>query len=143
MKKLLSVVLAVVMVAAMFASLSTLSASAADLITDPNLASLIRSKLGLGAGDELNQEQLEKLVILDTGAMYLEDITTLEGLQYCTNLESLGLTYCLMSTFTDLTPLSNLEKLHTLVIDGSQVSDLSPLANVTTLKRLSFSDTKD
>jgi formylglycine-generating enzyme required for sulfatase activity len=64
-----------------------------------------------------------------------EGITSLEGIQYLTNLQKL---YFWASQVSDLTPLQTLTNLQRLSFRNSQVSDLTPLQNLTNLQELSF-----
>ena len=85
-----------------------------------------------------------------TGPIYPEDvlgiitlnstdtgITSLEGIQYLTNLQKLWFTD---NQVSDLTPLQALTNLWGLAFSNNQVSDLTPLQNLTNLWGLDFSN---
>ena len=60
-------------------------------------------------------------------------ITSLEGLQYATNLTALSLG---SNSIQDVTPLANLNKLEVLFLQRNQITDVSSLANLNKLKTL-------
>ena len=60
-------------------------------------------------------------------------IVNLTGLEYCTDLESLGLE---SNKITDLSPLSHLTNLEWLWLSSNEITDLSPLSQLTNLKSL-------
>lgn len=61
------------------------------------------------------------------------EITSLIGLEYATNLETLSITW---SPLRDLSPLSDLTGLRTLRLHGNQISDISALSKLTDLREL-------
>jgi internalin A len=105
-------------------------------IDDVNLEIRIRYRLNYKAG-ELSQGKLLLLdsLILGDGFLALKNnITSIKGIEHCTNLKYLLL--CLQG-ITDLTPLSNLTKLEYLDLSSNRtVSDISPIYNLTNLKEL-------
>jgi Leucine-rich repeat (LRR) protein len=77
------------------------------------------------------------LAAIDTFSAYGGDsnITSLEGLQYCTSLWDLELPW---NRISDLTPISNLAGLAYLDLDHNQVGSLKGLNGLTGLKTLSL-----
>ncbi len=65
-------------------------------------------------------------------------VTSIEGIQYLSNLEELYLWG--PSGISDLTPLSQLRRLRRIQIDGAAITDLAPLASVTSLVAVDFRD---
>ena len=91
-----------------------------------------------------------KLERLDAGGN--RDITDLTGLEYATNIRSLGLYHNPITDIgplahltqlegfnlwgcriADLSPLRNLENLHGIILGNNRISDLSPLSELTSL----------
>ncbi len=69
-------------------------------------------------------------------------ITSLEGLQYCTNLTKLEMGYKSGGTPNQISisPLANLTKLTYLELYDNQISNISALANLTQLTHLILSN---
>ena len=142
-------------------SVSHFNAFAQDVVyfQDETLDTEVRSQLEkeghLQAGDDITREALLELTFLYVfGA-----ITSLEGLQYATNLENLTLSNSEISDIellrplinlerlslsrnqiSDITPLSNLIGLTNLILDRNQISDITPLSNLTNLTGLGLRD---
>lgn len=99
-------------------------------IPDTNLRNELTKVLGKTEGTQLLAEELATITELNLSN---KGIASLEGLQYCTNLEKLNIgnfTKDTWNTFTDLTPLKNLKKLETLDLHRTEVTDFSPLKNL-------------
>ena len=93
---------------------------------DPNLEAAIREAIGKPTGD-IYESDLEGLTVLDAFDRGISDLT---GLEYCTGLEYLDLTY---SEIGDISPLTSLTSLTELHLNFNQISDISPLASLTSL----------
>ena len=120
---------------------------------DPNLEAAIREAIGKPTGD-IYQSDLEMLTGLGAEGRSISNLT---GLEYCVNLNNLGL---YDNQIDDISPLSNLAKLERLSLgtneiasieaisgltslrdlelDTNQITDIQPLADVTGLVRLSL-----
>ena len=122
-------------------------------IPDLNLESAIREELKLPNGTPITQQEMLKLERLDAGGN--RGITDLTGLEYATNLKSLGLYHNPITDigpFThltqlegfnlwgcrivDLSPLRNLKNLTSIILGNNQISELSPLSELTNLSFL-------
>ncbi len=127
---------------------------------DPNLESAIREAINKPEGDVLLSD-LEGLTSLDAG---LRGITDLSGLEYCTSLTELnlswrnelggteGLAYVnddtgrnIVHDIDDISLLASLTDLTSLDLSGNDISDISPLASLTdlTVLDLSWNDIDD
>jgi len=105
-------------------------------IPDANLATAIRTELGLEQTDPITDRGMKKLRSLRYPGPDLSDdekIGDLTGLEAATNLESLHL---YANRIRDLSPLEGLQKLSTLSLPNNQIEDISPLENLQKLKRL-------
>ena len=119
-------------------------------IPDPNLEQAIRETLQLPAGSPITQQNMEKLERLDAGGN--RGITDLTGLEYATNIRSLGLYHNPIADIgplahltklvgfnlwgcdiVDLSPLRNLRNLTDIILGNNQIADLSPLSELTSL----------
>ena len=98
-------------------------------VPDPNLKKLIREALSLPEGVALTQQQMLRLTGLDAGGD--RGITDLTGLEYATNLQSLGLYH---NPIVNIGPLAYLTKLAGFNLWGCRIVDLSPLRNLKNLK---------
>ncbi|MDX2108625.1 MAG: leucine-rich repeat domain-containing protein [Verrucomicrobiota bacterium] len=117
-------------------------------IPDANLASQVKTALGLADTAEIHESDMLKLQ-----ALYLEQpansttdtkkITNLSGLEKATNLEILNLQYNKLidtSAAQVLQPLSGLSKLRYLDLSGNQIQNISPLKGLTNLEVLGLTD---
>ena len=91
-------------------------------IPDPNLVTVVRETLGLGANDTITQANILGLTRLDAQH---RSITNLIGLEYATNLTSLSL---FRNNVSDVTPLAALTNLTELLLTNNQVRDVTPLS---------------
>lgn len=96
---------------------------------DPKLEAAVRAAIGVPTRD-IQAADLSELTFLD--ARFL-GITTLEGIQHCTNLTELRL---FGNEITDISPLSGLVKLTILHLDSNLISDIDALSNLTNLTML-------
>ena len=115
---------------------------------DPNLEAAIREALNKPEGP-ITDEDLATLTELDAEGRGIIDLT---GIEYCINLQELGLNFNQVSDISilsDLTklqvlelwdnritnvgPLSSLTNLEWLRLEENQITDISPLANLTKL----------
>ena len=102
-------------------------------IPDPNLEAGIRKDIGKPVGDIYESDLLGLTVLY----AWYGDITDLNGLEYCTNLEGL---YLRDSQIGDISPLSSLTSLTLLGLSNSQIGDISPLSSLTSLTQLYLVD---
>ena len=105
-------------------------------IPDPNLARVIRRKLGLKRGADITKKAMSELTTLNASRRAPE-IDTITGLEHATNLTELFLTYNSVNDITPLAGLTNLTKLH---IEGNRVDRLGALAGLTNLTSLHLGD---
>ncbi len=122
-------------------------------IPDPNLEQLVRETLQLPNDVQIEREHMLQLRDLDAGGD--RGIVNLAGLEYATNILTLGLYHnpiedigplAYMKKITgfnlwgccvvDLSPLRNLESLSWIVLGNNQISDISPLSELTNLTSL-------
>ncbi len=116
-------------------------------IPDPNLKRVINDYLRKSESYNPTIADLESLRVLH---LQEENITSLEGLQYATNLDSIYLSNGDMwdsneenyNNITDLTPISQLYNLSFLNLSGNDITDLSPLKDLINLEGLIISRTK-
>ncbi len=106
-----------------------------SVIEDANLESQIRHKLNLKEGD-LTAEKLQSLDSLAVTVFYYNenDITSIQGIENCTNLTYLRLE---LQSITDISPVANLTKLEYLDFNQNRtIEDISPISNLNNLKKL-------
>lgn len=111
-------------------------------IPDAKLKKALNQKLGQADNANVSMQQLSTITELD---ILNQGVASLEGLQYCTNLEKSiigsnnigGYADENSNTLSDLSPLSNLHKLKVLQAGLSNISNFSPLKNL----GLEFSET--
>ena len=96
---------------------------------DPNLEAAIRAAINKPEGP-IYFKDLDGLKRLPAGNKGIKDI---EGLEYCTKLESLFLD---TNQITDISQLSGLTNLKELQLDFNQITDVSPLSGLTSLESL-------
>ena len=107
-------------------------------IPDPNLARVIRRRLGLTAGADITKKAMLELTTLNASRRAPE-IDSIAGLEHATNLTTLNLDY---NSINDITPLASLTNLTTLLMDGNRVDRIMPLASLTNLTTLHLSDNR-
>ena len=107
-------------------------------VPDPNLAQVIRRKLGLRQRADITKKSMLKLTTLNASRRAPE-IDSIAGLEHATNLETLDLDY---NSVNDITPLAGLTHLTTLHIEGNRVDRLDALAGLTRLTSLRLSDNR-
>jgi hypothetical protein len=94
-------------------------------IQDPQIDAAARVELGIPSGP-----------ITDADMLYVNDITvgsgvsSLEGLQYATNLSNLRIG---PGTVSDLSPIANSTNLRWLIAQGNSIESVAPLSNMTGL----------
>ncbi|MHC0420175.1 putative mucin/carbohydrate-binding domain-containing protein [Lactococcus garvieae] len=105
-------------------------------IPDANLRKALNKKLNQPENANITAEQLATITELDVGN---QNITSIEGLQYCVNLNTLKIGRSMIDILTapdesnnisDLTPLKNLTHLKILIAGHLPITDFSPLKNV-------------
>ena len=99
---------------------------------DADLRSAIRSALGLATDATFTQSQLQQLTKLWASQSGISNIT---GLEYATNLTTLGLWG---NSITNLEPIKDLTKLTDLRLSGNGLSDVSSLGGLTALTKLAL-----
>jgi Leucine-rich repeat (LRR) protein len=102
------------------------------LFPDPNLEAAIREAINKPEG-AIYASDLEELKGLDASDREIRDIT---GLEYCTNLQMLGL---FGNQISDISSLSGLTNLQYLILESNPITDISPLAGLTNLQELYLS----
>ena len=101
-------------------------------IPDLNLRAAVREALQLPKDAPITQTDMRRLKRLNT---LRAGIATLAGLEFATELHTLGIP---LSPISDLTPISGLVKLKYLDASGCQIEDLSPLADLKQLVTLNL-----
>ena len=104
----------------------------ATWMPDADLRSAIRSALGLATDATFIQSQLQQLTKLWASQSGISNIT---GLEYATNLTTLGLWG---NSITNLEPIKDLTKLTDLRLSGNGLSDVSSLGGLTALTKLAL-----
>ncbi|WP_343102042.1 cell wall-binding repeat-containing protein, partial [Romboutsia sp. MSSM.1001216sp_RTP31141st1_G3_RTP31141_220114] len=96
-------------------------------IPDQNLKKALNEKLSQDKDNPITKGQLESI----TGVLNLsnKNITTIEGIQYCSNLQKLILEN---NKISDITPLAhmNAPTLDALRLHNNKISNIAPLANL-------------
>ncbi len=100
-------------------------------VPDPNLAAVIRVKLGVGT---ITTHNLLKLTTLWAEGYEIEDLT---GLEYAQNLNNLFLSD---NNISDISPLAELTQMDYLHLRNNNISDISPLAELKNLRQLHLPD---
>ena len=119
---------------------SATPAAGAVVIPDPLLRTAIEEALGKAPGEPITADEMATLTELVPDYPGHPGYSSLEGLQYATNMTTLELRNesPFEGKLTDLSPLSGLTKLTNLTIWFSNVSDLSPLSGLTELTHLNL-----
>lgn len=99
-------------------------------IPDANLKSALLTELNKGADYSITVDDMKSI---DSLYAYGKKISSIEGLQYCTNLKTLDLDY---NSISDISPLKNLTNLQTLYLIGNKISDISYLSGLKNLNVL-------
>jgi Leucine-rich repeat (LRR) protein len=102
------------------------------IFPDPNLETAIRKAIDKPIGD-IYQSELEDLTEFSAEK---GDIVNITGLEHCTNLRSLDLSF--NHIISDISPLAGLTSLIELNLWHNQISDISPLASLTSLIELNL-----
>jgi len=93
---------------------------------DKNLENVIREKIGKSSGPIYESDLLEITELMTNN----KGIESIEGLEYCKNLDRLDLSENIIS---DISPVSKLKNLTELKLDINIISDISPVSNLTNL----------
>ena len=99
-------------------------------IPDINLKKAINKQLSQPENSDITKQQLESIKSLISEN---SKITSIEGIENCTNLTILNLNG---NNIQDISYLKNLNKLETLRLNKNNISDLNPLKNLINLKNL-------
>ena len=109
-------------------------------IPDPVLRAKVEEQLnfltGHTLGDPITKADLRRLPLLFVSS---PGLTSLEGLQYATNLVALGIDN---NNLTDLTPIKNLTKLQHLSLANTGLTNLESITNLKSLSVLNVSKNK-
>jgi hypothetical protein len=152
MKKILSALLALLLITSLVACgtpasttqlpmLTPTEAATPNIVTfaDPALEAMARDAMGKPSGD-ITVAEAETVTSLNLSFAewqeYVSDkepISSIAGLESFTNLESLDLSG---NAITDLAPLSVLTNLKALILTGCAAEDYTPLASLTNLRVL-------
>ena len=102
------------------------------VISDKNLKKSLNEKLGQNQEEDITVSQLKTISELDINN---KNITSIDGLQYCTNLKKLVIGNFINQTkennsISDLSPLKNLSKLNILIAGGLNITDFSPIRSL-------------
>ncbi|MEW4489772.1 leucine-rich repeat domain-containing protein [Thalassoglobus sp. JC818] len=105
-------------------------------ISDPNLERVVRELL------KKKQIEKEKIDSADLKSIYIldargEEIESLQGLEFCTNLSELKLSN---NRISDLAPLADLINLQSLSLTGNQIKSVKPLATLIKLQYIEIED---
>lgn len=107
--------------------------SAGITFPDRNLDAAIRNAINKPEGP-IHTSDLEELTSLRASD---RDITSLKGLEHCTNLTRLELDF---NQIRDISPLASLTNLTILGLWSNQISDISPLVSLSNLSSLYIGD---
>ncbi|MBS6025882.1 MAG: leucine-rich repeat domain-containing protein, partial [Paeniclostridium sordellii] len=106
-------------------------------IPDNNLKAELNKKIGQADGLPIYSSQLEQ--IRGKLTIVKKDIQSLEGIQYCTNIQELDLRN---NNISDLSPLGSLTNLQYLNLDNNKLSNIGPLGSLTNLNALYLGNNK-
>ena len=99
-------------------------------ITDANLRAAITAELGTASGAPITVAEMETLVGIGATGAGISDLT---GLEFATNLTSLGLSD---NTITNISALSGLTNLEELDLSDNTITNISALSGLTNLRIL-------
>ncbi|WP_373499619.1 leucine-rich repeat domain-containing protein [Desulfococcus sp.] len=97
---------------------------------DANFEAVIRGQLNLHNGTIMKSD----LMSLSALSGYNRNITSIEGLQHCENLQVVNFDLCYQ--ISDFGPLAGLVKLQYLILSQTQISDITHLAGLVNLQKL-------
>jgi len=103
-----------------------------DTITfgDANVGEAVYEELNIPRDQEITSEDLKDLTVL---VVTRYEVNDLSGLEYCSNLQQLGLSE---NSIADISPLASLTNLQALFLWENSITDISPLASLTNLEAL-------
>lgn len=99
-------------------------------IPDPNLASVVREKLGLSPSEDITKHVMLALIRLNLPNRQITDLT---GLEHAINIRSLNFS---SNQIQNITPLRKLTKLTSLNLFRNPINDITPLAELKNLTGL-------
>ena len=124
------------------------------LISDRNLAAVVRKTLGLGSNAAITKQRIQGLTRLDARDSQIKNLTGLEhatrltflelrdnqvrNIRPLVNLKNLTELILGNNRVSDIRPLTNMKQLTWLLIGNNPISDFTPLTNLTELRGLSF-----
>ncbi|WP_338631904.1 immunoglobulin-like domain-containing protein [Clostridium baratii] len=99
-------------------------------IPDINFKKILNKQLNQPENSDITKSQLESITTLISEN---SKITSIKGIEYCTNLTFLNLNN---NNIEDISYLKNLKKLKNLRLNKNNISDISPLKNLINLENL-------
>lgn len=103
---------------------------------DPDLANILRAELNLADGATITDFALRSLTSLDLSRNTLDpDVTSLDGLEYAINLQTLSIANHSLPSLEALTELDSLRELELI---GVPLQDFSALSSLTHLESLTL-----
>jgi len=99
-------------------------------IPDDNLRAVLELALGEGEGAPITEAELARIPTFKASNKSITDLT---GLEFCTNLKTLGLEH---NTISDVSTLAELTNLKTLYLTNTNLSDISALEGLNKLQEL-------
>lgn len=137
MKRLISLLLALLLMCGAIANVVTVSADETTPVVvkfkDNALKKIVAKSLGVSSSSNITDEMMLNLKELKAGELDIADIT---GLEYAKNLETLSL---YDNNIKDLSPLSDLENITTFAIANNFVTSLDAISKCTKLDYIDFS----
>ena len=104
---------------------------------DPALAQIVADTLYKWTYDDITTDDLDNVIRLEASGA---GIKSLEGMQYCKNIDSIDLSN---NKITDISPLKGIRGWNLVVtLDNNQITDLSPMAGNPDLISLSANNNK-
>ena len=102
-------------------------------IPDINLKRALNEKLNKNEYEDITKAELESIEFLYI--LWGENVNSIEGLQYCTNLKYLRI---IDNNISDISPISKLTNLERIEMMDNNISDISPISKLTNLRYIDF-----
>jgi internalin A len=106
------------------------------IIPDAQLNICLHDALGISMDSQITTDNLASLTAIYAAS---SKIISLDGMEYCTNLQVVDLSG---NGISDITALSNSVKIMDINIHANYISDLSPLGNLLDLVNLKIDNNK-
>lgn len=129
-KRILSIIMSIFLTFTLINTNTVFAFATNDLIPDASLRASILEALNQSSDYQITKEDLSKISVLNADDY---DISSLKGLEYCTNLSFLSLSN---NKINDLSPLKNLTQLTQLSLKNNNITNIAPLSGLT--NQLSF-----